>query len=116
MTDKGVPFSISILVTRRLQFSRSGQEDFYSDSLVPSGDTALINTNADQVAIKLTSEFLSGGSPANKSVALDGSNRDQGNRVYKQALDSSPKDSFMDLSNSGGASQAASLKASYGLA
>lgn len=117
-TDKGAPFSISMLVTKRLIFSPS--EDYTSDSLIPRSDTGLINTQADPYSKTLTTDYLKAAIPADGNETLDGSNRQDGNRTFKESLDSSTKDSFGSFKKisglSRGASNASSLKAGFGFA
>jgi hypothetical protein len=117
-TDKGAPFSISVLVTRRLIFSPS--PDYTSDSLIPRSDSGLINTAADPNSKIITTEYLKAAAPADGNTNLDGSNRENGNRTFKDALDSSPKNSFGSFQRlpdvSKGFSNASNLKAGFGFA
>jgi hypothetical protein len=117
-TDKVVPFSISMLVTRRLIFSING--GYVSDSLIPRTETGFINTNADALAIKLTTEFLQGDTPADGNTTLDGSNRGDGSRTFDKSLDSSLKQDFGSFQKlpglPAGSSNALNLKSGFGFA
>jgi len=90
--DKGVPFSISMLVTKRLIFSQS--PDYTSDSLIPRAKSGLVNTEADPNSVIITTKYLQGESAADGNTTLNGSNREKGNRAYQDATDSSVKQNF----------------------
>ena len=116
-TDKGAPFSLSILVTRRLIFSQTG--DYTTDSLIPRSETGLINTAADPNSKILTTEYLKAAAPADGNKTLDGSNRDSGNRTFKDSVDSAIKQQFGSFKTTSGlpkgASNALNLKSGLGL-
>lgn len=115
-SDKGAPFSFSLLVTRRLIFTQT--DDYTSDSLLPRSDSGLINTQADPKSKLIVTEYLNQAAPADGNEVLDGSNRENGNNAFENALNSSPLQEFGSLSRSGGvskgASNAANLKAGLG--
>jgi hypothetical protein len=116
-SDKGVPFSMSILVTKRLIFS--APPDYRSDSLVPRSDSGLLNLEADPNSVLITTEYLQGDAPADGNTTLDGFNREKGNRAHKEASDSSLKQNFSSFKKapgvSSGISNASNLKAGLGI-
>lgn len=119
VTDKAAPFQINMLVTKRLIFNGSQDDNVMSDSLIPTSDTGLINTSATAVPFsqQLTEGYLASLIPAKDNNAIDETNQDQGQRLVKDSAQSTVVQTTtrigQDIIKSGqsiGASKAQSLQ------
>lgn len=122
VTDKAAPFNISMIITKRLFFNGSQQDNVVRDNLIPRTDSGLVNTQADVFSRALTSEFLNGQRPAASNEPVSAENQSKGQRIIEDTVNSLqiediPSGSVNDLSSKGaGLQRASSIKRNLGLA
>jgi len=94
LTDKAAPFSIQVLVTKRLIFSGNNADGHIRDNLLPKTDTGLINQNASTFKKALVSGYLKGNRPASSLTGITDSNKDRGINTQQGSIQSTLIDQF----------------------
>lgn len=83
-TDKGVPFSVSMLVTKRLIFNGSPDDNVIRDSLVPGEGLVDTNASASPFSQQLVAGYLSKTLPAKNNGAVTDQNLDQAEKTVDE--------------------------------
>lgn len=96
LTDKAAQFSFSVLVTKRLFFNGSKNDNIVRDNLIPRGDNGYLNTTANSFSKALTTEYLNGSKNSAESSLTSADNVAQGTRILK---DNSPSTAVQKLQN-----------------
>lgn len=110
-SDQGIPFSITVLVTKRLIFNGSKENDgIIRDSLLPRSDSGAINTSSNSKnAVKdLTRDFLQKDIPAQNNEVIETTKTSEYKDVVKNNLPSTKVQDY-PIVGGGGYSQGTSL-------
>lgn len=92
LTDKAAPFSIQVLVTKRLIFNGTPVDNTLRDNLLPRSDTGFINTSVSQQPYDLTNKYISKGSKSSNSFeGISDFTRDYSNKLALNNATSAPK-------------------------
>ncbi len=121
-TDKGAPFSISMLVTKRKIFNGSADDGVIRDNLMPGDGLIDTDNHSSIISKQLVSLYLSGKEPAKRNKEINDGNIKQADQVIRNSSQSTVAQDTTRIGEdtarqgvSRGASQAASLRRASGL-
>jgi len=86
LTDNAAQFSFSMLVTRRLFFNGTPDDNVIRDNLIPKTDTGFINTESNSFSQALATEYLEKNTKNSSSLTtLDANQTDKGSRILNES-------------------------------
>ena len=122
VTDKGAPFSIQMLVTKRKIFNGAKDDHIIRDNLLPNYGLFDTNSTATIKAQARVADFLKGVQPARNNVSINESNIAKADETVKKSAQSAKvqepakvDEGYMSKFKSGAVAMASSLRSGAGV-